>query len=129
MRRLKPRLLSCADRDGFARIGADVEPKAAEHLGEASRKWILTMPSPGRTVLSTPFFQRRVSSISKIIFHFLERSWRILRPGGWLLITTPNTTALRSRVRFFGSGFFGRDSRPLNESARHPFIILVWLLF
>jgi hypothetical protein len=23
-------------------------------------------------------------------------------------------------VRFFGSGFFGRDSRPLNESSRHP---------
>jgi hypothetical protein len=27
---------------------------------------------------------------------------------------------LRSRVRFFGSGFFGRDSRPLNEATRHP---------
>jgi hypothetical protein len=23
-------------------------------------------------------------------------------------------------VRFFGSGFFGRDSRPLNEAGRHP---------
>ena len=37
-----------------------------------------------------------------------------------MLLTTPNITALRSRVRFFGSGFFGRDSRPLNETARHP---------
>ncbi len=23
-------------------------------------------------------------------------------------------------MRFFGSGFFGRDARPLNETARHP---------
>ena len=45
---------------------------------------------------------------------------RILKPGGSLLLTTPNITALRSRVRFFGSGFFGRDARPLNEAARHP---------
>ena len=37
-----------------------------------------------------------------------------------MVLTTPNITALRSRVRFFGSGFFGRDARPLNETARHP---------
>jgi hypothetical protein len=37
-----------------------------------------------------------------------------------LVLTTPNITALRSRVRFLGSCFFGRDARPLNETARHP---------
>jgi len=36
------------------------------------------------------------------------------------VLTTPNITALRSRVRFLGSGFFGRDGRPLNETSRHP---------
>jgi len=51
---------------------------------------------------------------------FLREINRILKPGGVLLLTTPNITALRSRVRFFGSGFFGRDARPLNETARHP---------
>ena len=45
---------------------------------------------------------------------------RILKPSGLLILTTPNITALRSRVRFFGSGFFGRDALPLNETARHP---------
>src|SRR5258708_8518450 len=53
-------------------------------------------------------------------FFFLREICRILKPGGVLLLTTPNIAALRSRMRFFGSGFFGRDSRPLNESSRHP---------
>jgi len=53
-------------------------------------------------------------------YSFLRELHRILKPGGPLLLTTPNIMALRSRVRFFGSGFFGRDARPLNETARHP---------
>lgn len=40
--------------------------------------------------------------------------------AGRLVVTTPNIVALRSRVRFFGSGFFGRDTKPFDESARHP---------
>jgi SAM-dependent methyltransferase len=53
-------------------------------------------------------------------FAFLREVGCVLKPGGVLVLTTPNITALRSRVRFFFSGFFGRDARPLNEAARHP---------
>jgi 2-polyprenyl-3-methyl-5-hydroxy-6-metoxy-1,4-benzoquinol methylase len=51
---------------------------------------------------------------------FLRDIHRVLRPSGRLILTTPNITSLRSRMRFFGSGFFHKDSRPLNETARHP---------
>ena len=40
---------------------------------------------------------------------------------GTLILTTPNIVGLRSRVRFFGSGFYHRDSRPLREAERNPF--------
>ena len=105
---------------GFACIGADVERKAADVLGEGFAKVDLNHPWPWLdgtfdAVISTEGIEHLENH-----FAFLREAWRVLRPGGWLLVTTPNITALRSRVRFFGSGFFGRDARPLNESARHP---------
>jgi hypothetical protein len=45
----------------------------------------------------------------------------VIKPGGTLLLTTPNIVSLRSRVRFLGSGFYHRDTRPLREARRDPF--------
>jgi SAM-dependent methyltransferase len=54
------------------------------------------------------------------VFAFFREAYRVCRPGGLFLITTPNVASLRSRIRYFGSSFFTQDPRPLNESARHP---------
>ncbi|HUF04289.1 MAG TPA: class I SAM-dependent methyltransferase [Aridibacter sp.] len=51
---------------------------------------------------------------------FLREANRVLKRSGRLVLTTPNVISLRSRVRFMGSGFFHRDSVPLNEASRHP---------
>jgi len=53
-------------------------------------------------------------------FAFLREMYRLLKPGGILILSTPNIISLRSRVRFFGSGFYNCDPRPLDESARNP---------
>jgi 2-polyprenyl-3-methyl-5-hydroxy-6-metoxy-1,4-benzoquinol methylase len=53
-------------------------------------------------------------------FAFLREIWRLLKRGGILVVSTPNIISLRSRMRFFGSGFYNCDPRPLDESARHP---------
>ncbi len=105
---------------GFQALGADVDPEAETRLGNAFAKVDLNavLPWPDQsfdTILSTEGIEHLENH-----FSFLREMCRILKHGGILVLTTPNITALRSRVRFFGSGFFGRDSRPLNESSRHP---------
>ncbi len=53
-------------------------------------------------------------------FSFVREVRRICRPGGIFLLTTPNIVSLRSRIRYFGSGFYNCDPRPCDESGRHP---------
>lgn len=45
---------------------------------------------------------------------------RVLAPGGIALITTPNITSYRSRLRFALTGFFVGAKRPLREHHRSP---------
>lgn len=105
---------------GYNAVGADVDPQAERYLGNAFARVNLdaSLPWPDETfdaVFSTEGIEHLENH-----YLFLREMCRVLKPGGVLVLTTPNITALRSRVRFFGSGFFGRDSRPLNEKSRHP---------
>jgi SAM-dependent methyltransferase len=54
-------------------------------------------------------------------FAYLRELRRVLKPEGTLILTTPNIVAVRSRLRFFASGFYHRDTRPLREAERNPF--------
>jgi SAM-dependent methyltransferase len=105
---------------GFAAVGADLDTEAAAILGPAFSKVNLNDSLPWKERTFDAVFSTEGIEHLENRFSFLREVCRILKPGGILLLTTPNITALRSRVRFFGSGFFGRDSRPLNEAARHP---------
>ena len=105
---------------GFHAIGADVDPEAEARLGNAFAKVDLNAVLPWPDQSFDAIFSTEGIEHLENHFSFLREMCRILKPGGILVLTTPNITALRSRVRFFGSGFFGRDSRPLNESSRHP---------
>ncbi len=105
---------------GFAAVGADVDTEAAAMLGPAFSQVNLNESLPWKEQTFDAVFSTEGIEHLENHFSFLREMCRILKPGGILLLTTPNITALRSRVRFFGSGFFGRDSRPLNEAAKHP---------
>ena len=54
-------------------------------------------------------------------FDFIRESRRILRVGGVLLISTPNISSLRSRWRWFLTGFHHQGKSPLNEALPTPY--------
>jgi SAM-dependent methyltransferase len=113
--------LTIARRDrGYQMVGADVDRGAAARLSDAFAAVDLSQPLPwpdrsfdaALSVEGVEHLENRHA--------YLRELARVLKPGGTLLLTTPNIVSLRSRVRFRGSGFFNQDPRPLPESARHP---------
>ena len=100
--------------------GADVDPEAQGKLGDKFRLADLTATLPWADESFDAVICVEGIEHLENRFAFLREVRRLLRPGGILLVTTPNTVSLRSRARFLGSGFYHRDPRPLPESARHP---------
>jgi SAM-dependent methyltransferase len=49
--------------------------------------------------------------------HVVREFNRVLKPGGWWVVTTPNALCLRSRVHFLLSGFVKGRRRPANYNA------------
>ncbi len=105
---------------GYDAVGADLDSEAEKRLGKAFAKANLDAPFPWLDQSFDAVFSTEGIEHLENHFSFLRGLCRMLKPGGVLVLTTPNITALRSRMRFFGSGFFGRDARPLNETGRHP---------
>jgi SAM-dependent methyltransferase len=105
---------------GLDAVGADLSPDAASALGDSFVGADLDAPLPWPdgsfgAVASIEGIEHLQNAGA-----FLLECRRILTEGGLLLLTTPNLLALRSRVRFFASGFFHGNATPLNESRRHP---------
>jgi 2-polyprenyl-3-methyl-5-hydroxy-6-metoxy-1,4-benzoquinol methylase len=113
-------LVSTLRGAGFDAVGADIDVSAARRLGGAFTRADLAQPLPWPdatfdVVLSVEGIEHLENP-----FAYLRELHRVLIPGGTLVLTTPNIGSARSRVRFFGSGFFHQDPRPLREAARHP---------
>jgi len=53
-------------------------------------------------------------------FSFVRECNRVLRPGGLLIVTTPNISSLRSRWRWFLTGFHSKCILPLDEQNPLP---------
>ena len=53
-------------------------------------------------------------------FQFVRECHRVLRPGGCLVLSTPNILNLASRLKFLTSGFYSLVPRPINEFSLIP---------
>lgn len=53
-------------------------------------------------------------------FDFIRECHRVVRPGGVLVLSTPNISALRSRWRWLLTGFHQGEKTPLDEASPNP---------
>jgi 2-polyprenyl-3-methyl-5-hydroxy-6-metoxy-1,4-benzoquinol methylase len=53
-------------------------------------------------------------------FAFVRECCRVLKPGGRLVLSTPNILNLASRLKFLFSGFYSLVPRPINEFSQVP---------
>lgn len=62
-------------------------------------------------------------------FDFVLECHRVLRPGGHLILSTPNISALRSRWRYLVTGFHNKGKVPLDETRVTPWHHVALLSF
>jgi len=53
-------------------------------------------------------------------FLFVRECYRVLRPGGYLVLSTPNILNLASRLKYLLTGFYSLVPRPINEFSLVP---------
>jgi 2-polyprenyl-3-methyl-5-hydroxy-6-metoxy-1,4-benzoquinol methylase len=117
----KAALSEAVSKLGFRVFGTDIDPAAQQFLAERFRKADLNVSLPWDD--ETFDVACSIEGIEHLEnpYQYLRELHRVIRPGGHLILTTPNIISLRSRVRFFGSSFFHKDPLPLNEAGRDPF--------
>lgn len=98
-------------------IGADLDPRI---LRAEPPSLVADMSAPLPLKTGSVAGMVSIEGIEHIRrpFDFVGECRRVLRPGGYLILTTPNISSARSRWRWFLTGFHNKAKYPLDEA--HP---------
>lgn len=106
---------------GFAVVSADLEAAptlraVAQHILVADFNRSLPLPEASFDSIAC------IEGIEHLEnpLHWVRECARLLRPGGRLVLTTPNILVISSRFRFLLTGFFNKFPRPLDETRHEP---------
>jgi 2-polyprenyl-3-methyl-5-hydroxy-6-metoxy-1,4-benzoquinol methylase len=113
-------LTAALHADGYAVSGADIDARGRNRLGGAFTRADLTQPLPWADAAFDAAVSVEGIEHLENRHAYVRELFRVVKPGGLLVLTTPNIVSVRSRVRFQGSGFFHHDPRPLREAAAGP---------
>lgn len=114
-------LAAALGQAGYDAHGVDIKSAGTGLLGRAYHDADLNGRLPfGDAVFDIVFSIEGIEHLHDR-YRYVRELHRVLKPAGTLILTTPNIVSVRSRMRFFGSGFYHRDSRPLREADPNPF--------
>lgn len=119
---------------GYEVVPADYYPESYELDEPACQRCDWTQPFPWADGQFDGILCREGIEHIECQAQFLRECSRVLKPGGWLIITTPNLLNLRSRVAHVFTGGRSFKSYVLTENVRfgaecdlpyHPHVFLI----
>jgi 2-polyprenyl-3-methyl-5-hydroxy-6-metoxy-1,4-benzoquinol methylase len=104
---------------GFDVIGLDIDPIDTQGKFEFRRTDLSLRLPLGDAEVDTVVSVEGIEHLERP-FDFVRECRRVLRDGGLLIMTTPNISSLRSRWRWFLTGFHHKAKYALDETSPSP---------
>jgi SAM-dependent methyltransferase len=86
-------------------VAADLDPAVFEATEVPFQRIDFNAPMPFDDGTFDLLYAIEVTEHLHRPYDFLAECFRLLRPGGWLVVSTPNLLELQSRLRFLFTGF------------------------
>lgn len=98
-------------------VAADIDPSAFEAREVPFQAIDFNRPMPFEDGSFDLLYAIEVTEHLHRPYDFIAECHRLLRPGGWLVVSTPNVLELQSRLRYLLTGFWNLYQPPSTDPA------------